>query len=195
MENKKRGVRKHGVPRYQSGSRYYRILEDVSMGDLFVGFLSSAGSSRLMHRVAAKRAYERNKNRLALERLEQCGYIRHEVKNGEMIFFATREGKQALYDVYRQTSETMGHPERWDGSWRVVAYDFPEEERSRRNSLRYILSKSGYLQIQKSVWIFPYDVSLLTELLAKDVIIAKHTVFMKASVSGDKKHKKHFKIS
>jgi DNA-binding transcriptional regulator PaaX len=183
------------APRYQRGSRYYDILEEITMGDLFVGFLSSARSTRLMYAVARKRAYERNKNKMALERLEACGYVRHREKDGKIIFFATKEGKRALHNAYQQSSSLTKHPRHWDGAWRIAAYDFPEEVRSYRNSLRYVLSKSGFLQIQKSVWLFPYDVPLLSKLLAKDTIVAEHTIFIKAdSVSNETKYKKHFQL-
>jgi len=182
-------------PRFRSDSRYYHILEEVSGGDLFWGFLTSAGSTRLMYKNAYARARERYENRLALERLEKCKYVRREEKDGRPIFFVTKEGKRALELSYTQTAQAKQRPERWDGLWRIISYDFPENERSWRNSLRYVLEKSGFLQIQKSVWIFPHDAPLLNELLAKDAVINAHTLYMKvANISTDEGYKKHFKL-
>jgi phenylacetic acid degradation operon negative regulatory protein len=108
----------------------------------------------------------------------------------------TKEGKRKLRDIYEYSSRAIMHPKKWDGMWRVITYDFPEEERSARNSLRHVLSQSHFLQLQKSVWIFPYDSTLLAELLVENDIVRDHTVFMKvAHVSSAPTYKKHFGLS
>ncbi|OGZ13912.1 MAG: hypothetical protein A2942_02390 [Candidatus Lloydbacteria bacterium RIFCSPLOWO2_01_FULL_50_20] len=184
------------APRFQNGSRYYHILDEISAGDRFIGFLFSARSTRMMHNIISVRARERYMNRLAVERLEACGYVRRARKNGATMFFATKEGRLALRRSYEYSSRAIIHREKWDGGWRMIAYDFPEKERSARNSLRYVLSKSHFLQIQKSVWIFPYDCSLLSTLIEKDETIHAHTIFIKAvGISSEAAHKKHFGIA
>ena len=183
------------TPPFRSNSRHYRILENISAGDLFVGFLSSAGSTRLMYKVARKRARDRYTNRKAIEELEKCGYVQRIIKSGNVNFFITKEGKQALHNIYKQTLNAAKHPGHWDGAWRVVLYDFPENERSLRNSLRYVLTKCGFLKIQKSVWIFPYDAPLLSSLLANNPVISAHTAYMNATgLTHETAYKKHFKL-
>ncbi|GEM_PF-3110881 len=183
------------APRFQNKSRYYRLLEEISAGDLFVGFLSSAMSTRLLYKVAHERAIERSRNKIALARLEECGYVQRKTKNGEVGFFMTQKGKFALHEIYKNASSVIKYPEKWDGMWRIVSYDFPEEKRSARNSLRHVLSKSHFLQMQKSVWIFPYESKLLSELLAENEIVRAHTIFIKAkTVSSDALYKKHFHL-
>ena len=180
----------------QNGSRYYRILEEVSAGDLFVGFLSSAMSTRLMYKVAYARAKERYANKVALQRLERCGYVRKKSQHGETGFAVTKEGKRMLREVYAHSRQAMKQPQKWDGKWRVVTYDFPELKRSARNSLRYVLAKSHFFQLQKSVWIFPYDSTLLARLLVKNTVVQKCTVFMKVThISSAQKLKKQFNLS
>jgi len=184
------------VPRFQKGSRYYEILKEISAGDLFVGFLASAGSSRLMYKVARDRTKERYANKLALQRLEGCGYVRRKSQNGKIGFFVTKEGRHMLSEIYKNSSRAIMQPKKWDGMWRVITYDFPEGERSARNSLRHVLAKSHFLQLQKSVWIFPYDSTLLKDLLVKNDVVRKCTVFMKVVyVSSAPAHKKHFGLS
>lgn len=41
----------------------------------------------------------------------------------------------------------------WDGKWRIVIFDIPEERRIIRNLFRRNLKKWGFKQLQKSVWI------------------------------------------
>lgn len=48
--------------------------------------------------------------------------------------------------------------EKWDGKWRIIIFDVSEERRNNRDFLRKQLKWIGFRELQKSVWIFPYDV-------------------------------------
>lgn len=45
----------------------------------------------------------------------------------------------------------------WDKKWRMVFFDVPEKDRWGRNSLRKKLKELGFYELQKSVFVFPYD--------------------------------------
>lgn len=45
----------------------------------------------------------------------------------------------------------------WDKKWRLVAFDVPEKARYGRDVLRDKLKRAGFCELQKSVFIFPYD--------------------------------------
>jgi len=47
-------------------------------------------------------------------------------------------------------------PRQWDGKWHVVMFDLPVRFNKARNSLRFKLKQLGFVQLQKSVWIYPY---------------------------------------
>lgn len=56
----------------------------------------------------------------------------------------------------------------WDGKWRVVMYDIPENHRGSRNTLRRWLRRFGFGQWQMSVWVSPHPVTDgVDELLEK----------------------------
>lgn len=40
----------------------------------------------------------------------------------------------------------------WDGRWRLVFWDIPEENRAARDVLRDKLKQLGFIRWQKSVW-------------------------------------------
>ena len=48
-------------------------------------------------------------------------------------------------------------PTKWDGKWRVVIFDIPEKKKKARDALRWELKKIGFIELQKSAWIFPYE--------------------------------------
>ena len=45
---------------------------------------------------------------------------------------------------------------RWDGMWRMIAYDIKEIRRSQRNRLREKLYQLGFRQFQKSIYLSPH---------------------------------------
>jgi len=47
----------------------------------------------------------------------------------------------------------------WDGQWRVVFFDIPEDLREARDGLRAELKKLGFGRWQKSAWLTPFDIT------------------------------------
>lgn len=45
----------------------------------------------------------------------------------------------------------------WDKKWRLVIFDVPEEKKLARNAFQNKLKDLGFLQLQKSVYIYPFD--------------------------------------
>ncbi len=48
-------------------------------------------------------------------------------------------------------------PARWDKKWRIVMFDVPEKNRQARDALRGKLRELGFYELQKSVFVFPYE--------------------------------------
>ena len=70
----------------------------------------------------------------------------------------TREGKQKLNNIALECESTLVSTS-WDGFWRIIILDLPEERKSEREALRYLLKKAGFICIKNSVWIsmYPYE--------------------------------------
>lgn len=51
--------------------------------------------------------------------------------------------------------EQKGKEKSWDGRWRVVFFDFPEQKRPLRDHLRVLLKRLGFQEFQRSIWITP----------------------------------------
>ena len=70
----------------------------------------------------------------------------------------TKEGKQKLNNIALECESTLVSTT-WDGYWRIIILDLPEERKSEREALRYLLKKAGFICIKNSVWIsiYPYE--------------------------------------
>ena len=51
-----------------------------------------------------------------------------------------------------------GGEERWDGKWRAVVFDIPESSRKERRFLRNELKWMKFKELQKSIWVCPYNI-------------------------------------
>jgi len=75
--------------------------------------------------------------------------------DGSYTFFLTDKGKMKglTYHFEKMKIEKR----KWDGKWRMVVFDIPERLRWGRDALREKLKKLGFFELQKSVFIFPYE--------------------------------------
>ena len=86
----------------------------------------------------------------AIKRLRD-GELVEEVKLGEdIIYKLTQTGREFLNPENKN--------DKWDGKWRIVVFDIPEQKRAIRNLFRRNLKKWGFKQLQKSVWVSKHNV-------------------------------------
>ncbi|MFC1462116.1 PaaX family transcriptional regulator C-terminal domain-containing protein [Verrucomicrobiota bacterium] len=99
---------------------------------------------------------ERRKCRDAMYRLKRDGLIAE--RGG-----AYRQPTLILTEEGRSKLNPAMDPERfwrrrWFGTWFVLVYDVPEEERAYRDALRGFLQRKRMGQLQRSVWVSPDDI-------------------------------------
>jgi len=114
--------------------------------------------------------------------------------DGTVKIILTEKGKETAieYDTKRLKPKKL---KKWDGKWRIVVFDIPENRRAKRDAFRARIKKMGFLEMQKSVWISPVDYKKEIEYLADTFNIGRHVNFIVAnSVENEKKLKKRFKI-
>lgn len=91
-----------------------------------------------------------------IKRMKNRGWIIEAEKQGKKFLKLTKKGKlNALYGRLGKISNQPKQP--WDGKWRMALFDIPEKGRRERSSIRSILKLTGFYQLQKSVYIYPYE--------------------------------------
>ncbi len=68
----------------------------------------------------------------------------------------TEKGKLKALDYYFFRKLKI-KDKKWDGKWRMLIFDVPERLRNGRNALRWKIKKLGFYELQKSVFIIPYE--------------------------------------
>lgn len=83
---------------------------------------------------------------------------------------------------------------KWDKKWRMVLFDVPETEKKKRDALRRKLKNLGYLEFQKSVFIYPYPCENEINFVINFLDITDNVYYLETSIFPDKFFRSHFKI-
>lgn len=178
------------------------ILLGVGVAGLIVvaavapGALLAAKPFMDKHRRPPRRYNGRNVAR-TLRRLEKSNLLRIKKKGDGFAIELTKGGKQKFQEIQLRENQLaklrIRKPSRWDGRWRIVIFDIPEETfRSARGMLRAKLKEWEFYPLQKSVWACPwpcekeiqlatdlYGISryvniLVTEKISRDIPLREH---------------------
>lgn len=99
----------------------------------------------------------------ALKRLRERELIKQDkINTGELVLKLTELGRDAL---------GLEVEEKWDGKWRIVIFDIPEQKRVVRNMFRRRLKDWGFQRWQQSVWVTKRNVTKKLKLLINDLKI------------------------
>ncbi|MEK7066387.1 MAG: CRISPR-associated endonuclease Cas2 [Patescibacteria group bacterium] len=100
-------------------------------------------------------------------------------EDGENKYIELTPQGEKLLAQYEATDIIINNQNKiWDGKWRVVMFDIKEYSRFARRQLRDTLIKIGFVRVQNSVWIFPYDCEEFIFLLKTNFELGKSVLFM-----------------
>lgn len=85
-------------------------------------------------------------------------------KDGSISMILTERGKRHALQFHLDTL-TIPVPKKWNGKWHVVMYDVPEEKRWLRIKLYTSLRMLGFVELQHSVFVHPYECTDQIEFL------------------------------
>jgi DNA-binding transcriptional regulator PaaX len=88
--------------------------------------------------------------------LKNQGIIRNRFKRKKGYLELTDKGIEKVDNIKFQDLK-IPRPEKWDGKWRLVIFDIPEKDRCLRNFIRDKLYQMGFIQVQKSVFVYPFE--------------------------------------
>lgn len=80
----------------------------------------------------------------------------------------TNQGKNRLNSMALSGKDALVS-QTWDGFWRIILLDLPENRKSERESLRYLFKKANFVCLKNSTWISPYPYEHLFLNIKKDL--------------------------
>jgi|SRR3989344_1995299 len=91
----------------------------------------------------------------SLQTLKKRGAIEVVKKRNKKFIHVTQKGKLELLIHLSKIKQ----PSVWDGKWRLVMFDIPEQHHRYRDELRRLLKSIGFKALQASVYICPYPLN------------------------------------
>lgn len=117
------------------------------------------------------------KTRGVLAKLKKLGWAEKIKKQDEIYYKITLKGEKEFDRVLKPLRATGS----WDGRWRLVAFDIPENKRDVRDRLRRALAKLGLGILQASVWISPNDIKKEIDEIGKRLKISDSLRFFEVT--------------
>ena len=141
-------------------------------------------------RVLARLKYQ---SKSVLGRLKQKGEIEFEERDGKQYARLTERGEEALALGQQKMQLATSKPRKWDRRYRLVMFDVPERRKKIRERLRFQMRDAGFLRIQDSAWLYPYDCEEFMALLKADLRIGKDVLYaVVEEIENDRWIRKHF---
>ena len=121
--------------------------------------------------------------------MQRSGYLKVVEKNGQQFIKITDEGQLAQLLEKAQVDK----PDRWDGKWRVMVFDIPENSHDKRDKFRWLLKRNNFVKLQASVFISPYPLNRAAVSYLEETGLQNFIRIMKVEeMDNDKELKKKF---
>src|SRR3989344_1259060 len=119
-------------------------------------FLINLAKAILKNRKYAKSKENEQKIVRSLRRLRKSNLIILKDRGDDNFTYQlTQKGKKNVEEVNFEKLEIV-KPAKWDGKWRLITFDIPENRKAARDALRFKMKELKFYQLQKSVFVCPY---------------------------------------
>lgn len=108
------------------------------------------------------------------DKLVSKGYLEYD---GEGRLLLTKKGISKL-NQFEIKDYRLKVPSKWDKKWRILIFDIKEERKRLREKIRNTLISIGFVRLQDSVWVYPYDCEDLITLLKADFKVGKDLLYI-----------------
>jgi len=117
--------------------------------------------------------------RRALDNLERNELIDKLEVRGQVRYRLTDTGEAKLRNMADFKERAKNN---WDGRWRTVFYDIPDDHSIKRDLLREFLRFHSFGKLQKSCWVSPYNCVVEVKNFCVNNRILKHICFQEGKI-------------
>lgn len=150
--NKKTSIRDN----YSKGELAKEILKGLALGGLIVASFALPNLPQVFSFFGIKSAKDRRRLKRAIQTLEKQKLINLYEKGDELIMEITERGEKRILK-YKIDEVKIVRPRKWDGQWRIVMFDIPENYKKARDALSRKLKELELYPLQKSVFVCPFE--------------------------------------
>lgn len=157
--------------------RVLAVVSIVGTSIVFPNFPIVLGTIiSLVNELGERKDIDNFKIKRALNSLQKRKIIDIEEIDDEILVVVNEKAKSLLlrYSIKELLNYKL-KKKKWDKKWRLIAFDVAEEERKKRDFLRRTLKWIGFVQYQKSIFVFPYDCEKEINYL-KNILAGKYDI-------------------
>lgn len=171
------------------------VLAAVAVTGLLAFAAVAPNALRLLDYLPNEKYNLKYRAKNAAGRIVMKGYAKWVEKDGKKYLRITEAGRKAL--AFEQAKVMLkNQKKKWDGRWRMVVFDVPERRRRVRTRLREVMGEIGFVRLQDSVWVYPYDCEDFIALLKAELKIGKDALYAIAdTIEQDKNIRRQFNLS
>lgn len=135
------------------------------------------------------------RTRTTAGRLVAMGHMTWVERDGKKFLRLTSAGRKVMQLEKEKAALMTRKKKRWDHRWRMVVFDVPERRRKVRRRLCALMREVGFVRLQDSVWVYPYDCEEFMALLKADLKIGKDVLYAIAeTIEHDAPLRRHFEL-
>lgn len=124
--------------------------------------------------------------------LRSRGAVKVISKNGKKFIELTKRGQLEILLAKAKVEKN----DSWDGKWRVMIFDIPEEARDKRDMLRRLLKRNHFLKLQASVFVSPYQLNREAVIFLKETGLINYIRLMRVDdMDDDRELRKKFQLA
>lgn len=171
----------------------------------FLGLLATGALLGFVRDKRQRRELLRDADRIwySIDRKELASILNRFKLGGYIEFFKEREGKERVgltergrqrWLEYQLLNLKLESQKRWDKKWRLVMFDIPESKKTIRDALRRKLKDLGFVEFQKSVFVYPFSCREEINFILNFYNIPEHVYYLEAPLSPDDSLRRFFKL-
>lgn len=178
-------VRSMGVMESEQGSTKgltKTLITALGAGGIVVTAIAMPGAGYLYKEIQKKKLLKKqNMRRLkaAIKRLERQQVVSWHETGDHVTLTLTEHGRKKVLQ-YAIDDLTLQQQDKWDGYFRIVIFDIPEEKKVAREMLRKKLRELGFQKLQKSAFITRLECKNEIDFLRHNLEIAQHVTYILA---------------
>jgi phenylacetic acid degradation operon negative regulatory protein len=132
--------------------------------------------------------------RHAVRRLDKKGHILAIRQDKGWRISLSQRGREELLK-YEHGLKKLKKIGTWDGKWRLLIFDIPEQKRHLRDKLRSLLNQLGFIQLQKSVWTYPWECQDVLHLIRVKYKLHQSAIYLRTEYAeNDLELRRHFHL-
>jgi len=153
------------------------VLAAVGTAGLLLVAMAAPNALQLLGATPVGKRFN-NQALTTLSRLARSGLIQFEERGGKRYARITEKGRKILALEQQKKLLQSQRKKRWDRRYRIIIFDIAEARQAIRFRLRRGMQAAGFVRLQDSVWLYPYDCEDFVALLKADLHIGKDVIYI-----------------